>query len=54
MIKAEQFGESGRTSESVSELKSDVTPKTFTVTKEKKSYTRIVGKQTPQVEEVNT
>ena len=54
VMKAEQFGESARISESVSELKTEVSPKTISVTKEKKSFTRIVAKQTPQVEEVKT
>ena len=55
VLRAEQLGQSGKVSELVSELKSDRPDdeqKSVTITKHKKSFTKVVGKHTPLVEEV--
>ena len=52
----EEIGEGPTTSESVTDIKetvkTDGSQKSVSVSKHKKTYTKIVGKQTPQVEEV--
>ena len=56
VFKAEQIGEISKGSEAVSDLKeatADGAKKSVSVTKHKETHIKILGKQTPQVEEVS-
>jgi hypothetical protein len=56
VFKAEQIGEISKGSEEVLDLKeatADGAKKSVSVTKHKKTHIKILGKQTPQVEEVS-